>query len=578
MFISSILVSQRLFADVPEVKIVLPSPPTSSDAIADVIATSSVPVEPTSCSDPPSDTAVPKVAVPPADVTSSEPQAELPANAVASSSSWWGYIGWGGSASAPQLAVPASPSVDVNSPTEQEAPPLNFPIAHDTTVPDAHQELSTQPLSAEQADTAHPQDVAQNTSDVTSPADVPPTLEEPKPSSILSAQTQGSAWYSPWSWYMTSPTTAQDQTPLPHDSSVESADQTNEDHPAKTDSEKVKEQALSGDTPAATAEAADPLPDTQPQQEQLALSTSLVSPSLSANPIESSIAAQRSGWASFFTTKSLLTKVVWDSDVNKIRDRPEESGMEVMDIDDDDSGEARLVHGGGADTPVASQAVVLSSAAAKNSPVPSVSPSPKVEKSPLPVQEREPKKQSPPASPLTNTESVKKEMTKRAASPSPSMSKKTTSGTSTPQAKPPPPNLVLPTWEDTFMAGPRSHPPPPPSQSPSQLGTIGKTLEFVSGMLFPDATKAKAKGKGKEKERALKRTRSVESVSETNREGDDRMFGHHLPKALEILGDGLDTAQLHEDCKVVVIGVAGWMPGERVAPYPNLGFSLMASS
>ena len=128
------------------------------------------------------------------------------------------------------------------------------------------------------------------------------------------------------------------------------------------------------------------------------------------------------------------------------------------------------------------------------------------------------------------------------------------------------------------MAGPRSHPPPPPSQSPSQLGTIGKTLEFVSGMLFPDATKAKAKGKGKEKERALKRTRSVESVSETNREGDDRTFGHHLPKALEILGDGLDTAQLHEDCKVVVIGVAGWMPGERVAPYPNLGFSLMASS
>ena len=57
-------------------------------------------------------------------------------------------------------------------------------------------------------------------------------------------------------------------------------------------------------------------------------------------------------------------------------------------------------------------------------------------------------------------------------------------------------------------------------------------------------------------------------------EGDDHMFGHHLPKALEILGDGLDTKQLHENCKVVVIGVAGWSPGGLTALYPKLGFIL----
>ena len=56
-------------------------------------------------------------------------------------------------------------------------------------------------------------------------------------------------------------------------------------------------------------------------------------------------------------------------------------------------------------------------------------------------------------------------------------------------------------------------------------------------------------GKGKERESSF-----------GDRE-DLLLFGKELPKALDVLGQGMDETLLNGECRVVVIGVAGWSPG-----------------
>ncbi|KAG1763910.1 hypothetical protein EV702DRAFT_1205315 [Suillus placidus] len=79
--------------------------------------------------------------------------------------------------------------------------------------------------------------------------------------------------------------------------------------------------------------------------------------------------------------------------------------------------------------------------------------------------------------------------------PSPTPSKK--SGVKTPTI-PPLPNLVLPTWDDTFNTHPRTY---VPAEPPS---AYAKTVQYVSEVLFArDETASHKKGKGKSGERPL---------------------------------------------------------------------------
>lgn len=136
----------------------------------------------------------------------------------------------------------------------------------------------------------------------------------------------------------------------------------------------------------------------------------------------------------------------------------------------------------------------------------------------------------PPAVPKSET--VTNDTLKRQPSPSPSKK----SGIKTPTS-PPPPNLVLPTWHDTFHALPRSA---APREPPSVLS---KTLQFVSGVLFSRDEAPSDKGKGKAKE-------PVRSP-----------YNKALPRTWDVLGRG-DAVDVLRGCKrVVIIGVHGWFPG-----------------
>ncbi|OBZ74632.1 hypothetical protein A0H81_05079 [Grifola frondosa] len=218
------------------------------------------------------------------------------------------------------------------------------------------------------------------------------------------------------------------------------------------------------------------------------------------NPIEASILTQRSGWASFFTSKSLVVKTIKADDTDK-----QEHGMEVMDVDDvDDSSTA-------VEIPVGQEvtAQILTTPWSPTTP-----------KSPgTPPKQREPKKSNPAAPPLTDSESIKRETAKAVRPPSPTPSK----ASSTSPVVPRPPNLVLPSWEDTFRSAPRSYSPPHPQ--------LHESKSKLSGALYH------------------------------NREGKFVHFGKELPKALDVIGEQLNPYILSGGCRVAVIGVAGWSPG-----------------
>ena len=68
---------------------------------------------------------------------------------------------------------------------------------------------------------------------------------------------------------------------------------------------------------------------------------------------------------------------------------------------------------------------------------------------------------------------------------------------------------------------------------------------MVSGVLFAKDDHKQGSGKGKE----------------LQCEHDFEIYGKELPKAYDILAQTLDPAVLSGNCRVVIIGVAGWMQG-----------------
>jgi hypothetical protein len=248
------------------------------------------------------------------------------------------------------------------------------------------------------------------------------------------------------------------------------------------------------------------------------------------NPIESTIFSNTSGWASFFSTTSLVVKRITDGDKDK-----DGSGMEVMDIDE----EVGNPHPKATSASIPA-AVLANDGRGKDQGRPGVdalscqkpkSPELKSDE----VDKSKADRVKPPAIPLTNSNSVKREAvkaTKRTASPAPSAK----SGSKSP-GSPRNPNLVLPTWTDTFYTAPRSLVSPQPSSA------ILKTLNFVSGVLFQREKDERKKDKGKVNDK------------------DFVHFGQGLPRAFDVIRKPLEPNVLRGCNKAVIIGVHGWFPG-----------------
>ena len=471
-------------------------------------------------------------------------------------SGWWAYLGLGGSSIEP---LPSGQTASAEeSPQEtnlQKVDPSEPPSAGIVHKSNSCPDLRVTPATPEGV-TPHP-----SNTDIASQGDAKPKVSpadgnsEPahnsqgnpdtqgRPASLFSAdtaQSQGSAWYSPWAWYYGSPPLV----PTSATSEPTAVDAVQPEGDNKTESELVKEEALARDEPTPPLETPDPQPVPEPSSMLMA-----------SNPIESTISTNRSGWASFFMSRALLTKSITDETTSR-----DEDGMEVMNIDDDDD-----VNSTTKDPiePSKSPVTSVASTAGKEIVVDKKQQSGSVPVSPpgsptrpQSSKQKEPKKSGAPAVPLTNSESIKRDTTKpksttvappRTASPTPSQ-KSTLSSPGTP-ARTQQPNLVLPTWSDTFRTLPRSYvPPPPPKPSKSKLS---KTFSFVSNALFSADGPPQGSAKGKEREQPQR---------------DVLTFGQGLPKALDILGHPQDPHLVDGNCRVVVIGVAGWSPGKITTP------------
>ncbi|CCM04162.1 uncharacterized protein FIBRA_06324 [Fibroporia radiculosa] len=440
-----------------------------------------------------------------------------------STSSWWDYIGWSNSPQALTQTVKdtetleAEPAPSSNSDTTAllQLPPIQ--IVTEDPLP------STTPIVDDAP--ARESSVGTDRKETTEAPANPPT-NVPKPPSVFSAETAKSAtsvWYSPWAWYTASPSTATAGDTQSAPASPEVADSAESiGQPAKTESEMVKERAL-----AREGLADEPLPALMVTAEsEEALTTVVPSPvAESQNPIERTLSTSRSGWVSFFMSRALVTKSVTDD--GKERD---ENGIEVMTIDEE------------AEEHTSSTPVPISGGAQPPQQL-QTQPSPAM-KLPLQSNRHEHKKSTGSLSTVStpaNSRRVDGAKSSNARTPSPAPSSKSNITVSTSPRVPPARNLVLPSWEDSFLSPPRSNIIPKPQPGKSKLS---KTLSLVSGVLF-NKDEPEPKGKGKERER----------------HAEFLHFGKELPKAIQTIGEQLDPYLLNGGCRVVVIGVAGWSPG-----------------
>ncbi|TFK64865.1 hypothetical protein BDN72DRAFT_846231 [Pluteus cervinus] len=348
-----------------------------------------------------------------------------------------------------------------------------------------------------------------------------------------SSQHQGYGWYSPWAWVGSS------SGPLPAGESSEAVatppSDVNMDGTAKA-AEGLVQDGVTADAAGVTTE-----PTITPTASTDPSTVALTQEGL--NPVGLTIETNRSGWASFFSSRALVVKsIAPKSDVPR-----DENGMETMNIDSDDES-ARSVK---ARVREIRQPIPISVASSTSSTCSEASyvkvKRGRLMESPSPTP---PKKtridgntEKPSIPPIIVSEAVTRETVlkdsgsgKRGKSASPAPSKK--SGTETP-VRAPIPNLVLPTWSDTFHAAPRNVIPPPPQSK------LTKTMKFVSEVLFAkDAPTSSGKG----------REDHVNDVRFTH-------FGKELPKAWDVVEGDMDLDVLRGCQNVVVIGIHGWFPG-----------------
>jgi hypothetical protein len=411
------------------------------------------------------------------------------------------------SASSPPLIEPPQSS------TPLETIP---PVANE--IPDPSQQgMDVEPPQ----DTTSPEDVEPDSSEKAMDVDAHPVSDIPVVAGASApAPSGGSAWYSPWSWYSSDPTPTAT---------------------SKTEGLNVEEISPMAQNPSAAMEV-DVIhaPDDQTVEGNSATTTSATTIEISTstsdrppetNAIEATITTHRSGWSSFFSSRAVGVKMIGNGGVKR-----DEHGAEVMEIDVDEvegeekreTGETeKVVEGqvkGGLSLTTTSEVTIK----AKSTPTSTPAGSKPTSGTNTPILPSA-------SSSLTAKNGVPAEKPKaaavklkRTASPTPSVKKL--------NATPPPPNLILPTWGDTFHTAPRNVVPPPPPPSHARRDSvstggklIGKTIKFVSGVLFAkDAPVMLAKGKERERE-------TVESLLEKERREKFLGIGRELPKAWGVL-------------------------------------------
>ena len=305
-------------------------------------------------------------------------------------------------------------------------------------------------------------------------------------------------------------------------------------------------------------------------------------PSLPINPISTSMEANWSGWASFFSSRTLELKSLGYRRRRLVQDvkRDDEDKMEIMDIDDDEDERRDVREGGllkdsgrkegGRSSPIliakpmlkppdsqdsqTSRIELQISDSTGNKEEQSVSKSPAKSilsstpekgssRSNTPIPAIVPPSSSPSSrdsQALPKVPSVSRIISIRTTSPSPS--KKSVS------SQPPPPNLVLPTWEQIFNTAPRNIAPVTNKVEryveDQTVGgeLLGKTMRFVSGVLFSreardGSLESEKQMKGKEREMGRNRDNDFNKW----KEGRFREFGKELPKSWQIEEAGLES-------------------------------------
>ena len=230
-----------------------------------------------------------------------------------------------------------------------------------------------------------------------------------------------------------------------------------------------------------------------------------IPPTSDINPIINS--STRASWVSFFSARSRAT-------IKPLTNG--EGEMEVMDIDDAGTMPTPTSPSGAAHTQSLSPSVYTTSPVKQNGLPPPATP-------PLP--------------PLTDSKQIKMKASEvRKVS--------TTSKKDLPRL----PNLVLPSWGDTFYTPPRIDPPPP-------TGALNKTIRVVSRLwalppVDPEIEEYR-------KERAI-RYSDESTRADQGRQPAVRSVGRNLPRVWSVL-DGTPAGHSLADVKrVVVIGVHGY--------------------
>lgn len=474
--------------------------------------------------------------------------------------SWWDYVGW-----APARGASTSASVFTG---EVPAGPPPLPVASPST-----EEISGSGVSAAEV-IAELQPRSEDDADKASPADAPAAIPEAgDDKGAQKEQREGqqvAVWYSPWAWYAPSPSARKDVAPQAPGETAKVSDATQ-----RPQAEPMMRVRTGSVTP---HEVSPPPSSPQPSPLDAApvpIPASPLTPAQLMQP-ESTITSSLSGWAAYFTSRSRVNmlggRTIEAREV--VRD---ENGCEVMDIDSDD------------DTASVSERGRTTALTTGTRQLKDRSPSGARRRSPAPGGGGAAAARGSMTTTTTSTLSTTTMASSSAAagsrtsSPAPAYPKK-------PPAPPAPPNLVLPTWADTFFVPPRSVlPPRPPTPTPpgtaampispktmspsSSEGVLGKTIKFVGSVLFaapsspvpqPESPPTRTRSKSTHTRRPARLTRMASASSgvsmrvqtdesEVEPEGGEedlgqvlqrhrramfRAWGQELPKAWRVLEEG----------------------------------------
>ncbi|KAK1234538.1 hypothetical protein PQX77_002261 [Marasmius sp. AFHP31] len=569
--------------------------------------------------------------------TAQQPQPQSSNNATAaqttSSGSWFGWGSGGGAGSSSSTAaekVEAQPQQQPQPQSETQTQPSasqaesapSAPIATPEQPPARPPPAITPTLSTDSQTTVKAQTQAQPPVE----AQIPMKVATKKPGSVFSSDTMGAksgSWFAPWSWGTAAPIV----TPGEEGGSMGGISDSGELGAHMTESEKIKEEALARQKELDEQREREEREREEKEREERERQER-EEREKTANPLDAAISSRySSGWASLFATVSMKNKMIKDHAENKVVKR-DENGMEVMDLDLDEAegtgGDAvakskdveRLKAPNG--TVAGSKPASIKSAPAKQGSTDEKAKDKASPASPNDTKGKQKAKGPPPT--ITVSDDVRREgqsllstsgspsSKKKKLSPTPSVksapppatassSPTKKSGPTNPAAPPRPPNLVLPTWADTFHTPPRSIVPrrldePGGDGMIRRLGKVGKWLLGADGK--PQVGSRPGMGRRSSSVSAAQTHRDVWSWEE---------WGKGLPRALDVLegrgppfeepplfrklagnpaekmsqgiagkgagGSGKEgqTTEGHvrdvlRGCKkVVVIGIHGWFPG-----------------